>query len=564
MPGQQPADGSGSGGPSLVEDMPRPAEDGLLAEDRLRSLVELNRSIVAELSLAGVLRRIVDAARAIAQAQYAALGVIGADGGLEQFVHVGMDDETVAAIGRLPEGKGVLGALITDPRPVRVASIADHPRSSGFPSAHPPMTSFLGVPIQSRGEIFGNLYLTNRLGAAEFSAEDEELVVTIAATAGVAIENARLYEESRRQQEWLRAWAEVTRDLLQGTATTTQNLTRIADVVRRLTSADVVSVVFRGADPDVLTVQVSRGEEAPGLLGMTYPVAGSLVGEAFAEGRALRLEPGRGDYYIHLQEAFDVGPVLACPLFRDGQTQAAVVVGRRLGSPAFTDIDLQVAEAFANQAAVALELADRRESQRRLEVLEDRARIARDLHDHTIQRLWAAGLTVQAGAVRAGDPAVRESLQSAVESLDATIRQIRTTIFELQDSRAESASPRSLLIKVVAEVEPVLGFAPDLVFIGPLDTLVQAEVLGDAEAVLREGLTSIAKHTDADRVSVTVEVSVRHMVIQIVDNGSVSPTEIRDNGLAYLERRARRRGGALTFSHDEDGSTLRWSATLDA
>ena len=564
MAGRQSADGSGAHGSSLVADGPPADQAGLLAEDRLRSLVELNRSIVSELSLAGVLRRVVEAARAIAQAQYAALGVIGADGLLEQFVHVGMDAETVAAIGHLPEGRGVLGALITDPRPVRVSSIADHPRSVGFPPEHPPMTSFLGVPIQSRGEIFGNLYLTNRLGAPEFSAEDEELVITIAATAGVAIENARLYEESRRQQEWLRAWAEVTRDLLQGTATTTQSLTQIADVVRRLTSADVVSVVFRAADPDELTVQLARGEGAGELLGLTYPVAGSLVGEAFAEGRALRLEPGHGDYYVHLQAAFEVGPVLACPLFRDGQTEAAVVVGRRLGSATFTDTDLRMAEAFANQAAVALELADRRESQRRLGVLEDRARIARDLHDHTIQRLWATGLTVQAGAARAGDPAVRESLQSAVESLDATIRQIRTTIFELQDPGAESAAPRSVLIKVVAEIEPLLGFAPDLVFIGPLDTLVQADVLGDAEAVLREGLTGIARHTDADRVSVTVEVSVRHMVIQIVDNGSVSQAGARDQGLVNLERRARRHGGALTFGQDEAGSTLRWSATLDS
>ena len=563
MAGRQSVEGTSTHGSVAVEDVLPAEQAGQLADDRLRSLVELNRSIVSELSLAAVLRRIVEAARAIAQAQYAALGVIGADGGLEQFVHVGMDDGVVAAIGHLPEGRGVLGALITDPRPVRVASIADHPRSVGFPPEHPPMTSFLGVPIQSRGEIYGNLYLTNRLGALEFSAEDEELVVTIAATAGVAIENARLYEESRRQQEWLRAWAEVTRDLLQGTATTTQSLTQIADVVRRLTSADIVSVVFRGADPDELTVQVARGEGASGLLGLTYPLAGSLVGEAFAEGRALLLECGRGDYYVHLQAAFDVGSVLACPLFRDGQTEAAVVVGRRLGSPVFTEIDLQMAEAFANQAAVALELADRRESQRRLEVLEDRARIAQELHDHTIQRLWSAGLTVQAGAVRVGDPAVRESLQSVVESLDATIRQIRTTIFELQDSGAESAAPRSVLIKVVAEVEPLLGFTPDLVFIGPLDTVVRADVLGDAEAVLREGLTSIAEHTDADQVSVTVEVSARHMVIQIADNAADSPLGARERGLAHLERRATLRGGALAFTHDAEGSVLRWSATLD-
>ena len=204
-PASQQSESSGNGGD-------RPDE---VAQSRVRYLVDLNRSIVAELTLAAVLRRAVDAARTIARAQYAALGVLGPDGQLEQFIHAGMDDDTVLAIGQLPRGRGVLGALITDPRPIRLASISADRRSSGFPPPHPPMTSFLGVPIQSRGEIYGNLYLTNRVDASEFTAEDEELVQAVAATAGVAVENARLYEESRRQQEWLRASAEISRELLQ-------------------------------------------------------------------------------------------------------------------------------------------------------------------------------------------------------------------------------------------------------------------------------------------------------------------------------------------------------------
>jgi signal transduction histidine kinase len=530
---------------------------------RLSSLVEVNRSIVAELSLAALLRRIVEAARTVAHAEYAALGVVGLDGQLDQFVHSGMTKDVVAAIGELPRGRGVLGALISDPRPIRLTSISDHPRSSGFPPAHPSMGSFLGVPIQSRGEIFGNLYLTNRVDAAEFTSEDEELVVAIAATAGVAIENARLYEDSRRQQEWLRASADISRELLQETTTASQILTHVADTVRRLAAADVVSVVFPGATAGMLTVQIARGHRARELLGHTYAAAGSLAGEAMSSGQARLLSADHGGYFVHLQSAFDVGPVMACPLVGEAGVRAAIIVGRKVGSPAFTQADLKTAEAFTNHAAIGLELNDRREGERRLEVLEDRARIARDLHDHVIQRLFATGLTIQAAAVRCADPALTAMLQAAVDGMDDTIRQIRTSIFELQDQDAVGAdSPRAALIDVVASVEPALGFVPDLTFAGPVDTLIRPGVLDDAEAVVREGLTNIAKHADATRVEISVVASTRHLTIEIADNGSVVPTGDRHSGLANLERRAQLRRGACSFLHDEGGGRLRWTAAL--
>ncbi len=544
--------------PASAADPARPED---VAQSRVRHLVDLNRSIVAELTLAAVLRRAVDVARTIARARYAALGVLGPEGRLEQFIHVGMDDDTVRAIGQLPRGRGVLGALINDPRPIRLGSIGADPRSSGFPAAHPPMSSFLGVPIQSRGEIYGNLYLTDRLDADEFTAEDEELVQAVAATAGVAIENARLYEESRRQQEWLRASAEISRELLQD-STATEILTRIADVVLRLATADVVTVVFPGGTPPEMTVQIARGHQAQSLLGYSYPASDSLALEAMTSGHALRVDAVADGYVVHLQTAFEVGAVMACPLVGEDGVRAVVMVGRRTGSPAFSVEDLRMAEAFASHAAIALELSDRRESLRQLAVLEDRHRIARDLHDHVIQRLFATGLSVQAAAVRSSDPDVASRLQTAVDDMDDTIRQIRTSIFGLQETHG-ATSPRAVMVDVASEVEPALGFAPDLRFAGPVDTVLGPDILEDVKAVLREGLTNVAKHADADHVRVSVSVSARHLTIEIIDDGTTAPAPGgRRSGLANLARRAVLRSGALTLTHDGDGTTLRWTAAL--
>jgi len=326
----------------------------------------------------------------------------------------------------------------------------------------------------------------------------------------------------------------------------------------------VVTVVFPGATPTELTVQIARGHQAQALLGYTYPAAGSLAEEAMTSGHGLRLDPDHGRYFVHLQSVFDIGPVLACPLTGEAGVRAAVMVGRTAGSPAFSTGDLRMAEAFANHAAIALELSDRRESRRQLEVLEDRHRIARDLHDHVIQRLFATGLSVQAAAVRSSDAAVASRLQAAVEDMDDTIRQIRTSIFGLQEPRGATASAaRAVLLAVVSDVEPVLGFTPEITFAGPVDTVLAPDVLDDVQAVLREGLTNVAKHADASRVNASVSASARHITIEIVDNGSTAPSAGgRRSGLANLQRRAKLRGGASTLSHGPNGTTLRWTASL--
>ena len=536
----------------------------MTAQQRLRRLLTANRSIVQELSLPAVLHRIVDTARDVAGARYAALGVIGADGLLEQFLHVGLDEEAVREIGELPKGRGVLGALIEDPNPIRLTRIADDPRSSGFPDGHPPMTTFLGVPIRSRDAVFGNLYLTDRIDGGPFTAEDEELVLALAATAGIAIENARLYEESRRRQEWLRASGEISRQLLDPEADHADTLHRIATSVKRLASADVVTLVRpTDDDPSQLEVVVATGAAERELVGLRYPNVDSIAWQAMQEGHGIRIEavdqqPG---VYLHLRPYVPVSQAMALPLRGETGPRGAIVAGRIIPHAPFTEADLDMAETFAGQAAIALELSDARADQQRLGVLEDRDRIARDLHDHVIQRLFAAGLSLQSIASTANDEVVEQRLTRTVDELDETIRQIRTTIFALQDD--SSRSLRGTALEVVDQLAPLLPVRPDLQLVGPLDTVVDDAIISDVEAVLRESLTNVAKHAQAAKIRVRVQADTQRLALTVTDNGVGLGTSTRRSGLANLHRRAERHGGEFGVSNaPEGGLRLRWSIPL--
>lgn len=535
------------------------------ARNRLRSLQGANRSLVSEHSLAGVLRRIVEAAREVSAARYAALGVIGPDGTLEEFVHVGMDEATVKAIGDLPRGRGVLGRLIDEPHTIRLHAIAEDARSSGFPSGHPPMQTFLGVPIQAGDEVFGNLYLTDREGGGGFTAEDEELVTALAATASIAIENARLYEDGRHGQDWLRASAEISRDLLDLSSSQDELLDRIADNVLGLADADLVAIALRASDRTELEVRVARGVDARALTGFRYAEAGSLSGLAIATGRAIRIDPFEdGEHlFIHLQSQFHIGPVMACPLVSKTGTRGVVVVGRLRGRRPFTQGNVDMAQAFTAQAAIALELADAREDQQRLSLLEDRDRIARDLHDHVIQRLFAAGLSVQSAASTTEDPRLSDRLTRSVEDIDETIRQIRSAIFELHDRRGPlHFTPRGVVLAVVDDIERALGLRPVVTFRGPVDTVLDDELLHDVEAVVREGLSNVARHTTATGTALRIVVEADLVTVELHDDGTAPPRLDRRSGLANLESRAHARGGSLRLHHDDEGTHLRWSATL--
>lgn len=548
----------------LMSELIDRAGEVLDAQLRLRRLLAANRAIVGELNLPLVLRRIVQAARELVHARYCALGVIGADGQLEQFIHMGMDDATVTAIGELPKGRGLLGALIDEPRPIRTPQISDDPRAVGWPAGHPPMHSFLGVPIRSREEVFGNLYLSEREGGL-FTAQDEELVQSLAATAGIAIENARLYEESHRREEWLAASAETSTLLLSSrTATTFEPLQLIVDTVRRLADADVVSLVGPTAQPDVLEVAVVSGLGREQLQGMRYPAHDSLVALAMRTGRGVRVDAAdqQSQFPVHLAQVVDVGAVMAVPLSGESGPQGAITLGRLRGRRPFANTDLEMAEAFANHAAIARELVEARVTQQRLAVLEDRDRIARDLHDHVIQRLFAAGLSVQSvAAVSEGE--VSDKLTHVVEDVDATIRQIRTSIFQLRTAEAPARGLRSTVLEVVSSVSGSLGFEPEVRFSGPLDTSVDLAVVDEVDAVVREAVTNVARHAHATSVVVELSVSAGVLTVEVTDNGKGWDRPERRSGLENLQRRAEALGGSLvTESGRDNGTRLWWSVQL--
>jgi two-component system, NarL family, sensor histidine kinase DevS len=537
----------------------------LAAQHRLERLLDANRTIVSELSLPAVLRQIVQSARETAGAQYGALGVIGSDGLLEEFVHVGSDEATVAAIGDLPKGRGLLGALIEHPEPIRLRHITDDSRSSGFPPSHPPMTTFLGVPIRNRDRVFGNLYLTNRLDGGDFTAEDEELISALAATASIAIENARLYEESRQRQEWLRASGEISRNLLLSEDNEIDTLRRIAVSVKRLAAADVVSVVlpvqYRNRELEVVTA-VGVGQKD--VTGLRYPPAGSLAWSAMQEGRGLIMKDvdQQPEIFVHLRQAVPVTQVMAVPLMGETEARGALIVGRIARHATFSEADLDMAQTFAGQATIALELADARVAGQRLAALEDRDRIARDLHDHVIQRLFAVGLGLQGAAAVTKEPAVQARLAQAVDELDTTIGQIRTTIFDLHHATVDNAL-RSRIKAVVEELEPVVGAHIQLAWSGPIDTLVDSGLVTDVEAVVREAMTNAARHAQASTLGVMINAGRNRLTVDVSDDGVGLHESARRSGLANLRDRAHRRGGTLSLENQEQGGLrLRWSIPL--
>ena len=560
--------GTGSPRPSVDVLMTRLVDQAsavLSAQQRLQRLLDANQSIVSELSLPAVLRRIVEAARATAGAQYAAIGVIGADGLLEQFVHIGMDEDTVTRIGDLPKGRGLLGALVEHPSPIRLSTIADDPRSSGFPTDHPSMMSFLGVPIRARDRVYGNLYLTNRLSGGEFSAEDEELISALAATASIAIENARLYEESRQRQEWLRASGETSRQLLQNDGTGAATLKRIALSVKRLAAADIVTVVLPVPGSEInLEVIAAAGIGEDELTGLRYPVEESIVGEAMRERHGFIVDnvDQRAGIHLHLRPIVPVSQVMSVPLVGDAGARGALTVGRISQHTLFSEADLDMAENFAGQAAIALELADARTNRQRVATLEDRDRIARDLHDHVIQRLFAVGLSVQSTAGRISEPDVRQRLGQNVEDLDETIRQIRSTIFALQDN-GSADTLRTRVLAILRDMQVVLGFAPDVVWSGPVDTLADPSVVADVEAVVREALTNVARHAHASTVRLAVSANTHQLCTEVSDDGVGLADSTRRSGLVNLRTRAERRGGSLRFETPNGGGLcLTWTIPL--
>jgi signal transduction histidine kinase len=536
----------------------------LATRDRVHGLLEAVVAVGSDLQLEAVLRRIVEAAVTLVDARYGALGVVGEDGRLADFIPVGVDEAIIAGIDHWPEGRGLLGLLIKDPRPLRLAEIAGHPQSTGFPDGHPPMRSFLGVPVKIWDEVYGNLYLTEKRGGAEFDEDDQTLVTALAAAAGVAIENARLFEAARRQQRWLQASAEVTGRLLGGTEID-EVLAFVTEQTREMTGADLVVLALPDAARRQLTIRHAAGDGAQEALGLELPTEGSLSGKVLATGQPVAAEDFSHDRRVAkaARQNLDLGPAIVFPLGGPGNVRGVLTVGHHPGSMPLPRAAIELATTFAAQAGIALELAEHRKENERLAVLEDRDRIARDLHDQVIQRLYASGMKLQGSLPLMDRPEAAERASSVVDELDMTIKDIRTAIFRLQARGGkDQPSLRAQITQVVQEMTGSLGMSSALRLNGRLDSHIPGGIAEDLLHALREALSNAARHGQATWVEVTVQAD-HDLALLVRDNGTGIKDTSRRSGLANLARRAEHHGGTLTVGPGGGGGTeLQWRVPL--
>lgn len=549
-----------------------------MADDHERGLFSAVVAVAAGLELGATLRRIVQAAVDLVDASYGALGVLGPDGHLTEFVHVGIDQATQRTIGELPRGRGILGLLVNHPTPIRLDDMTTHPSAVGFPPGHPVMRSFLGVPVRVRGQVFGNLYLTDKRGAEGFSTADERIVTALAAAAGVAIDNARLYERSVLRERWQASVAEMHAAVLEGAdagEVLTIASTRAAELVRA--SAALVALpspagVLRVEI--VVTDQIGRStsrwqvmavppQEAdlPDLStwrGSPLPTDGPIA-HCFATGEPVEGVERMGEHEPGVA-------VLALPLRTPERVLGVLALVPHAGTT-LTHDQHELAKNVAGQAALALMLARGRLEQERLVLLEERDRIARDLHDLVIQRLFATGISLS-GAARVPDTPekVVDRIESAVDNLDATVKEIRATIFELhQPVGVAEGGLRGRVLEEAAAAAVLLGHAPATRFSGTVDASVDDALAADLLGALREALANVAKHAAAERVEVLVAVEHDSVVLQVTDDGVGIPRVLsRRSGLLNLAERAARYGGVCTIeARPAGGSVLTWQAPLD-
>ncbi|PWI13268.1 histidine kinase [Streptomyces sp. Act143] len=546
----------------LLEELQARLDAARGTRDRVHSLLEAVLSVGRELDLEQALHSIVEAAAALVDAQYAALGVIGPDGKrLSAFHTVGVDEEQIARIGPYPEGHGILGELITNPEPLRLVKLSEHPSSYGFPAHHPPMNTFLGVPIRVRDQVFGNLYLTEKRGGVQFDEEDESVLSTLAVAAGVAIDNARLYEESRLRERWLRATADITQNLMSGSERGAA-LALIAESAREITGAALTVIAMPLEGTDSLRVELAVGTGAEAHYGLVLSADNSLIGRAFASGNPVTSpDVSRDERVANAEPRFTgLGAAVAVPIGTGEGLRGVLLLARETGRTAFSEKETEPLHGFAAQAAIALELAERRQDAEQIALLKDRDRIARDLHDLAIQRLFATGMTLQSAGRFIDHREASERVVRAVDDLDETIKIIRSTIFGLRArDGAAGTGLRARVVRAAGEAATVLGFAPSVRMVGLVDTDVPREIADQVTAVLSEALTNVARHARADRAEVALETDGREVRLTVADNGVGVPADGRRSGLANMAERARQLGGDFEIGTPEGGGTrLEW------
>ncbi|WP_406289284.1 GAF domain-containing protein [Embleya sp. NBC_00896] len=550
----------------LLDELQAHVEVVRSTRDRVSGLLEAVLSVGSDLDLETVLRRIVESATSLVDAEYGALGVIGDEDQLARFLPVGMDPETILRIGPFPTGRGILGLIIRDPHSLRLHDLTEHPDSFGFPDGHPPMKSFVGVPIRIREVVFGNLYLTEKRGGADFDEDDEAVLRTLAAAAGVAIDNARLYDDVRRREHWLAASSDLTRSLLSGDAPT-DVLRSFTATIREMSDADLVTLALPVADTGDLVVEAADGSLADRVRGLVLSGENTLMGKVFSSGETITSTDLSNDprAVVAIAAGIELGSAFLLPLGTRERIRGVLQIANVSGRPQLSDAVVRMVAGFADHAALALEIAERRRDAELLTVLQDRDRIARDLHDLAIQRLFATGMTLQSATRFIDHPEALERVESAVDALDETIKVIRSTIFSLKArSRGTDTGLRSRCLHEVDAMTEVLGFAPTLRVDGLLDTLVPEPIAEHVVAVLREALANTARHAHASRVEVHAETDEKQVRLRVRDNGVGPPAEItRRSGLDNLRERAESLGGSCSLAAAPDGgAVLDWHVPL--
>lgn len=532
----------------------------------LGPLLDAVLNVSSDLEMREVLTRIVRSACELVGAKYGALGVLDPSGRhLAEFIAEGMSAKERAAVPHPPRGLGVLGLLVEEPRPLRIPDLRRHPASRGFPPGHPPMRSFLGAPIRVRGEVFGNLYLTEKVDGGAFTETDESVLVALAAATGVAIDNARRYGAAHRERQWADAVSDISQALLDGQ----DDLAALDLVVERAAAVAeaAMSVVAVVDDSDDLVIRAAEGPDRR----LTQTAIGSILGsshwrEVLETGQSLLLVSHPGEAAAEaiagrLRRATGLdsnGATAVVPMITGPASVGLLIVGWAGAGSAFEV--LGQLEKYAAEVALTLVAARGQRDRERLALLEDRHRIARDMHDVVIQQLYATGLSLQSAALMKDRAAIQRRIESAVDELDGAVKEIRRTILDLNQPQI-SEDPLDELRGLVTTFRRVLGFTPRLRVSGDLEALDE-KMLGHVVAVVRESLSNVARHSKATKASVRLWVEPGSVRVKVVDNGVGIPLDqTRRSGLANLAARADHAGGRLTVvSGPDSGTMLEWTA----